>query len=82
MVNRCFVVSVDAFVYSPCTFFSMCFCHFLPLPCVTAIRGENPIKKRFFFFFGCYFFICNNLFTNGAACTFLQPYIKKIYSHK
>lgn len=49
MVNRCFVVYGDAFVYSACMFFVWIFCHFLPLPCVTAIRGKNPNEIRFVF---------------------------------
>ena len=49
MVNRCFVVSGDAFVYSACIFFCMAFCHFLPLPCATAIHEGNPNKTRFVF---------------------------------
>lgn len=53
MVNRCFVVYGDAFVYSACIFFCMGFCHFLPLPCVTAIHRENPNKIRFVFVTFC-----------------------------
>lgn len=49
MVNRCFVVYGDAFVYSACIFFCMDLCHFLPLPCVTAIRGNSPSEMRFVF---------------------------------
>ena len=72
-MNRCFVVSGDAFVYSACIFFVWVLCRFLPLPCVTAIRGgKTPIKDppRFSFFL-----FSNSLFTNGAACTIFDSHI-------
>lgn len=55
-------------------FFVWVLCRFLPLPCVTAIRGgKTPIKDppRFSFFS----LFSNSLFTNGAACTIFDSHI-------
>lgn len=65
VVNRCFVVYGYAFVYSACIFFV---CHFLPLPCVTAIHGGKPSRRRFVSLIFC--------LRTGAACTFIAILIQ------